>query len=170
MTAGVVERHTTRALGVASVVVFTLLVVVVTIQVATRQVLHAPAPWTEEAARYLFLILVFATAALVFWDRGHIAVTVAVRKLPLRGQLVMGLLIESLVFAFSAYVFVFGGVKIALNAWNHSLVALPGSVGQVYLVMPLAGVLICAAAVNHAVRMLRGSAPALPPSDEDIEV
>lgn len=164
------ERSVTRALAAASVVIFALLVVIVTIQVASRQVFHAPVPWTEEAARYSFIVLVYLASALVFWERGHIAVLLVVRKLAPKPQLVMSSVIEALVFAFSAYVFILGGIRIAANAWNQGMVAIPGTVGQVYLVMPVAGALICTSAVVTVIRMWRGEIPAVPPNDEDIEV
>ena len=165
-----VESGAVRFLRLASVVFFAALVAFVTIQVFTRQVLHSPAPWTEEAARYTFIIAVYLISALVFFERGHIAVQMLLRRLGPRPQLVLATVLEAVVFAFCAYVFVYGGFRIVANAWNQGMVAIPGTVGQVYLVMPVAGVLICLSSVVQSVGMWRGELPAVPATDEDIEV
>ena len=165
-----VEGGAVLFLRVASAVIFAALVVFVTIQVFTRQILQSPAAWTEEAARYTFIVAVYLTAALVFFERGHIAVQMLLRRLKPRPQLVLATVLEVMVFAFCAYVFVYGGARIVANAWNQGLVAIPGTVGMVYLVMPIAGVLICLSSLVQVVRMWRGEIPALPATDEDIEV
>lgn len=165
-----VESGAVTFLRVASAVIFAALVVFVTIQVFTRQILQSPASWTEEAARYTFIVAVYLISALVFFERGHIAVQMLLRRLKPRPQLVLATVLEVMVFGFCAYVFVFGGVRIVANAWNQGLVAIPGTVGMVYLVMPLAGLLICLSSLVQVVRMWRGEIPVIPAIDEDIEV
>jgi len=76
-----VKRWLDKALATASVALFTLLVVIVVWQVFTRQVTKDPATWTEEAARLTFVWLGLFATALVFSERGHIAVDFIVRRL-----------------------------------------------------------------------------------------
>lgn len=151
-----VERAVTRALKATSIATFMVLVVVVAWQVFARQVLDSAPSWTEEAARYVFIVLIFLAAALVFFERGHIAVEVFVRRLPAAAQRVIAVGIELVVLFFAVWVLVWGGGLISANAWNQQMSALPASVGQVYLVMPLAGVLIAYACVLHVVDLWRG--------------
>lgn len=58
-------------------VLFALLTAVVTLQVFTRFVLHAPVIWSEEVARFLFFWVVLLGAALGVRDRRHFAIDVA---------------------------------------------------------------------------------------------
>ncbi|AXH97808.1 TRAP transporter small permease [Ornithinimicrobium avium] len=164
-----VRRVVDLVLAALCIVVFTALVLIVSWQVFTREVLNFSAPWTEEAARYTFVVLALVAAAYVFSERGHIAVEMLVEKLPARGQLVMGLLIEAIVIFFTAFTFVWGGWRIALNAWNQHLSTLPITVGQVYLVMPVAGVLILFYSVYHVIGILSGAESATPEFDENAE-
>ncbi len=166
---GRVRRVVDGVLAALCLVVFTALVIIVSWQVFTREVLHYSAPWTEEAARYTFVVLALVAAAYVFSERGHIAVEMLVEKFPARGQLVMGLVIEAIVIFFTAFVFVWGGWRIALNAWAQHLSTLPLTVGQVYLVMPVAGVLIIFYSVYHVVGILSGAESATPEFDENAE-
>ena len=51
----VIRNGIDAGLKVVSIVLFAALVMVVVWQVASRNLLAAPATWTEEAARYLFV-------------------------------------------------------------------------------------------------------------------
>lgn len=154
-----VTRVLERVLSVACVVLFAVLVGVVVWQVFTRQVLNSPSTWSEEAARYLFVWLGLFAAALVFSERGHIAVDFAIRKLPkqaLRGALV---LIQLAIITLAGLVFVYGGWRYSQQAWAQELSALPVNVGVMYLVMPITGLLIIWFAVTHLVEALVATDP-----------
>jgi TRAP-type C4-dicarboxylate transport system permease small subunit len=71
---GRLKQALDRVLAAASIVLFVLLVVIVAWQVVTRQIIKDPSAWSEEAARYTFVWLGFFATALVFSERGHIAV------------------------------------------------------------------------------------------------
>src|SRR5699024_11755310 len=49
-----------KALGLASIVLFAVLVCVTAWQVFSRQVLHSPSTWSEELSKLLFVWLSFA--------------------------------------------------------------------------------------------------------------
>lgn len=166
-----VTRVLERVLGVACVVLFAVLVVVVVWQVFSRQVLGSPSTWSEEAARYLFVWLGLFGAALVFSERGHIAVDFLIRRLPkpvLRGALV---LIQLTIVTLAALVFVYGGWKYSQQAWAQQLSALPVNVGSMYLVMPITGALIIWFAVQHLIEALVATEPvSVLGVDEEAEV
>lgn len=156
----------TKLLAVISGVLFVVMVAIVTWQVFTRQVLGNSAPWTEEAARYTFVVLAIFTAAYVFAERGHIAVEMLVEKFSPGLQKAMVVLIEGIIIFFFGAVFVLGGWLVAQNAWNQDIATLPLSVGQVYLVMPIAGVLIIFYGLVRIVRVLAGAEEPFPVNDE----
>lgn len=131
-----------RVLYWITVVLFALLVVIVVWQIFSRQVLHDPSTWTEEGARMTFVWLGLFASAFVFGERGHIAVEFVVRKLPLGGERVVSVLVQLVVLAFAVIVLVWGGWRASQNAWLQNLSALPFTLGQMYLALPISGVLI----------------------------
>src|SRR5690606_28462038 len=101
---GVVRVVLDRVLAALCVVMFVLLVAIVTWQVFTRQVMNDPATWTEESARYTFVVLALLATAYVFSERGHIAVEILVEKLPAGVQKVIASLVQVTIIFFAAYV------------------------------------------------------------------
>lgn len=146
-----------RALEWTCFGLFVVLVATVTWQVFTRQVLNSPSSWSEELAKYTFVWLGLFGAALVFGERGHIAVDFLVRRLPLAPQKAVGLLSHVLVLAFTALVLVYGGISIAALAWDQTIPALPVTAGHMYLAIPVSGVLTLFYCVHHLVTIGSGS-------------
>jgi TRAP-type C4-dicarboxylate transport system permease small subunit len=156
-----------RILGIVCVSLFMVLVGVVTWQVFARQVLGEPSQWSESLARYLFVWLGLLGAALVFGERGHIAIDVVVRRLPSLPQKIVALVVQAGVIAFSAYILVFGGLRATDNAWNQDLSGLPTTIGPWFLVMPIAGVLVIFYTLHHMVAIIRGDEESFEPDDID---
>lgn len=157
--ARVFSRSLTRVISIACIVLFAVLVLTVVWQVVARQVIQNPSVWSEELARYVFVWLGFFGATLVFSERGHISMDFLVRKLPtplLRTTLILTQLAIS---GFIAIVFVWGGLRYAEQSWSQSLSALPVTVGPMFLVMPITGVLIIWFAVLHLVEALASTTP-----------
>ena len=120
-----------------------MLVVIVAWQVFSREVLLSPATWTEEVARFIFVVLALLGAALVFGERGHIAVEILVGTVPPGGAAGRRRLRRSSsVIFFAVFTLVFGGSRASANAWGRTSRRLPITVGQVYLVLPIAGALV----------------------------
>jgi TRAP-type C4-dicarboxylate transport system permease small subunit len=165
-----IRTVTDRALGLLCIVLFVVLVAVVTWQVFSRQVLNDSAPWTEEAARFTFVVLALLGAALVFSDRGHIAVELLVSKFPRTAQLATAVVVELLIILFAALVFVFGGYRVAANAWHQEISTLPLTVGQVYLVLPLVGILIIFYSIYHLIAVLLNGERPVPSEEQTTEV
>ena len=166
---GAIRLVVDRALAVICIVTFVALVAIVSWQVFTREVINKSAPWTEEAARYMFVVLSVFAAAYVFSDRGHIAVEILIEKLSPRLQKVMGVIIELIVIFFALLIFIYGGLRVAENAWGQDIATLPLSVGQVFLVLPIAGVLIAFYSIAHLIGILAGVEKPLPNFDENAE-
>ena len=155
----------TKVLAGISLVLFVALVGIVSWQVFTRQVLNNSAPWTEEAARYTFVVLAIFAAAYVFAERGHIAVEMLVEKFRPGAQKAMVALIEGIIIFFMGTVFVMGGWLVAQNAWNQDIATLPLSVGQIYVVMPIAGAIIIFYSLVRIIRVLAGAEEPFPVND-----
>lgn len=163
-----VKRTLDEVLRWISIVLFAALVVIVVWQVVTRTLASA-STWSEEAARYTFVWLGFFASALVFSEKGHIAVDFLVRRQPPRGQLVTAVLAQLSILALAGLVLVWGGLRASAGAWNQQLSSLPGTMGLMYTVMPLTGVIIAFFAVYHLVELVRGEEPPYPADEDEAE-
>ena len=150
------------------VVLFALLVVDVSWQVFARQVLDQPSGWSEELAKYLFIWLGLVGAALVFGERGHIAVEVAVRKLPQAVQKIFAVVVQLGILTFTALVLIWGGFAVVDLAWEQNLTGLPANVGPLYLALPISGVLIALYTIYHLVRILTGAERPVEDTEPDV--
>lgn len=146
-------------LKILTAVLFSILVLAVVWQVFSREVLQSPSTWTEELAKYTFVWTSLVAAALVFGERGHIAVSFLVEQLPRTARKAVAVWVQLTVLAFAIFVLIMGGALAADNAWLQNLTALPLNIGYTYVVMPLAGVFIAFYAIHHMIEDLRGVGP-----------
>ena len=151
-----VRSRTVEVLKGISIVLFVVLVAVVMWQVFTRQVLQAPSGWTTTVSQYLFIWLVLFSVAMVFGERGHVAVDFFARLLPRPAQRGTSVLVEVSILAFALLGLVWGGIRGMAISWDQAIPGLPVSVGQMYLALPIAGVLIALFAAEDLVRAVRG--------------
>ncbi|WP_309109095.1 TRAP transporter small permease [Arthrobacter sp.] len=149
-------------------ILFAVLVVTVVWQVFSRQVLSSPNAWTAELAQYLFVWLGLFGAALVFAERGHIAVDFLVRKFPNRVEKATALFVQAAIIAFASLIFVWGGYRVSVQSWNQALSGLPVTVGPLYLAIPITGVVIIFYATYHIVAILRGDEEATEDTEPDV--
>lgn len=140
-----------------TVVLFAALVAILVWQIFTRQVIGNPATWTEEGARMTFVWLGLFASAFVFGERGHIAVEFVARKLPQRGERILQIIVQTVVLAFAVVVLIWGGWRAAGNAWLQNLSAMPFTLGQMYLALPIAGSLIAFYALYYIQGLARGT-------------
>ncbi len=113
----------------------TLLVVlnlVVGLQVFSRYVLNHSLYWSEELARYLFIWLVFLSAAIVLRMDRHIQVTAFVDLLPLRLRQAIYFLGDLLMLGFAGVVLV-EGIRLASMVWTVWTAAMEIPWSLVYL-------------------------------------
>ncbi|WP_433872729.1 TRAP transporter small permease [Saccharopolyspora sp. CA-218241] len=150
-----VKKVLDKVLAAGCVALFAVLIATVSWQVFTRQVLDEPSGWSEELAKHVFVWLGMFGAALVFSERGHIAVDVVVRRFADRFQQVAAAAVQTAILAFAVLALVWGGTRLAAVAWGQSLTALPAHLGIVYLVMPISGLIIAFYALYHLALVLR---------------
>jgi TRAP-type C4-dicarboxylate transport system permease small subunit len=100
-----------------TVTLLLLLNLVVGLQVFSRYVLNHSLSWSEELARYMFIWLVFTSAAIVLRKDRHIQVTAFVDKLPVRVRQAIIFLGDCLMLAFAGLV-LFEGLRLAAMVWT----------------------------------------------------
>ena len=120
-----------------SVLLGVLLFVAVLWQVFTRYVLNDPNPYSEEAARYLFVGVVFFGAAAAVSDRSHVGIPFVVEKLPRAAALGVSLAMQALVLGFCLLVLVWG-LRDAAQVWHLPTEAMEIPTGLVLGIVPVA--------------------------------
>ena len=150
------RRRLVQGLTWISIALFVVLVLVVIWQVFTRQVLQSPSGWTTTVSQYLFIWLVLFSVAMVFGERGHVAVDFFARLMPRPAQRVTSVLVELSVLAFALLGLVWGGIRGMSISFDQAIPGMPVTVGQMYLALPIAGVLIALFALEDLVRAARG--------------
>ena len=132
-----------RAIDVAAIVVFVAIFGCVIGQVVLRYAFNNPMTWSEELARYLFIWCAFLGWIIASRRHGHLAMTFMAERLPLRAQAVLSALI-ALATLFFAWILGSRGFKLVTNNWDIENVAVPFTLGVVYLIVPLASAAIAA--------------------------
>lgn len=155
----VVRKTLDKGLAAACVLLFAVLVLTVTWQVFSRQVLGAPSSWSEELAKYVFVWLGMFGAALVFSERGHIAVDLLVHKCPAEVRRAAAAAVQVAIITFAVPALVWGGSRMVALTWDQTLTALPVDEGVFQLVMPVTGVIIAYCAADQLVSILRRQEP-----------
>lgn len=163
-----VKKLLDKVLSWFCVVLFAALVLDVAWQVFARQVLNSPSGWSEELAKYLFIWLGLFGSALVFGERGHIAIEFVLEKLPGRAQWMVGIFVQLVILTFAALVLVYGGWLVSDLAWDQALAGLPLNVGPLYLALPISGLLVCFYTIYHLARIISGAESAVEESAPDV--
>ena len=116
-------RGLVRVEVIVSVVLVVVLLALVSLQVFTRFVLHAPLIWTEEVARFTFVWFVFVAATFVTARRREIVVTLYSAKKT--GRVMAGIdTFAALVSAVFATILAIGSVQLSIQV---SKLVLPAS-------------------------------------------
>jgi len=139
------------ALRAICVGLFALLVLLVAWQVFTRLVLGQPSAWTEEAARHTFVWVSLIGIAIAVGEKADVIMDVLVERLPIPVQRCADLVAYLATLAFVLYVMVYGGFQQSALAWGQQNPLLPLTQGQLYLALPVSGVLLTIYLTIHIV-------------------
>lgn len=150
------------------IILFAVLILLVCWQVFVRQVLHDGTPWTEVAARIVFIWQAMIGAAYVIGEKDDVAIDFLVRKFPPAVAKSIEVLAHAIVGFFAAWILVFGG-SIAVNStWNDVVQLVPVSQGFLYLALPISGGLIVIYSLIHIIQTI--VKPLEVKSDEDVDI
>jgi TRAP-type C4-dicarboxylate transport system permease small subunit len=145
-----------RALVSVSTTIFILVLGLLVVQILSRQ-LSQTQSWTEELARYLFILSSFLGSAIALRTGEHIRIASFVDRLPSRARLLFDLIADALMIAFLAIT--------AYGAWRmgqrmlHVPVGFSSafvSIGHIYLALFGCLLLNLYYLFRHLVGTLRG--------------
>ncbi|ACB35477.1 Tripartite ATP-independent periplasmic transporter DctQ component [Leptothrix cholodnii SP-6] len=133
-----------RLLQAALILCFSVLSVCVIWQVISRYVLGSPSTFTEETSRFAVIWLSLLGTAYACGRLEHMGYDMLAQKLSGPALLRHMRAVAALVLAFAAAVFVYGGLRLVLRAFEVEQLSatLEVPMGYVYSCIPIAGVCI----------------------------
>lgn len=146
-----VKEGLDKVLRLACVVLFVAMILLVTWQVFTRQVLNHSSTWSEEYGKYTFIWLSLLGAAYVIGEKDDVAIDFLVRKMPPAVVRVVEAVAHLVVATFAAWVMVWGGFRIAKATWDDVIPVLAINMGPVYSIVVISGGLILFYSLYHIV-------------------
>ena len=151
------------------ITLFAILVALVCWQVFVRQVLNAGDPWTEVAARVVFIWHGLIGAAYVIGENDDVAIDFLVRRLPPAASKGVEVLAHAIVGFFAGWVMVYGGMRLVTSSWDDVVQLLPVSQGVLYLAIAISGGIIVLYSIIHILQTLV-KPPKKPVNEEDIDI
>ena len=134
-------RIVERAIDAAAIAAFCGIFLCVLVQVVFRYALNSPLTWSEELARYLFIWCAFLGWIVASRRNSHLAMTFVVDRFPRGGRIALAALVQVATLLF-AWLLGSRGFSLVRNNWDVENVAVPFNLGVVYLIEPIAAMLI----------------------------
>ena len=146
-----------KVLGTVCIVLFAIMVIVGTYQIVTRFVFNSPSTVSEELLTYTFAWMAMFATAYVFGKRDHMKMTFVVDKLSPEKRKILDIVIEVLIIVFAVAVLIYGGFTIMDLTMTQKTASLGVSMGVIYSVMPVSGILIAVYGVLNIADMCAGN-------------
>ena len=143
-----------KILGVVITLLFILMTLVGTYQIVTRYFFNRPSTISEELLTYSFTWMSLLASAYVIGKRDHMRMGFMADKLTGPARRYLEIFIDTLSFFFAAVVMVYGGISITRLTMIQITASLRISMGWIYIIVPIAGLLIMVFSVMNAVDML----------------
>ncbi len=154
--------HTTRKwldliLSTVCAVLFAMMVVVGSYQIITRFIFNRPSTVSEELLTYTFAWMAMFSSVYVFGKRDHMKMGFLADMLPAASKRILDIAIEILVVLFAVAVLIYGGTTIMNLTMTQKTASLGVSMGMIYMVMPISGVLIAIYGLLNIADMCTGN-------------
>ena len=163
----VFQRVVDAILRWVCIVLFALLVILVVYQVVIRSFGGGNA-WTEAMARIIFIWQGIIGAAYVIGENDDVAIDFLVRKFPAAVVKFFEVLAHSIVGFFAVWVMIMGGWRLADSAFDQTVELLPFSQGQMYLILPVTGILIAIYCILNIIKAVTSEVKIV--AEEDIDL
>lgn len=124
------------------VVLFMMMTVVGTYQIVTRYFFNSPSTVSEEIITYSFTWLSILSASYVFGTRGHLCMTFVYGKFRGKKRVILDMFAEVLVILTALLLLLYGGLIMVEENFAQETASLRVSMGLMYAVLPISGVLI----------------------------
>lgn len=120
------------------------LVICVVWQVVSRYISPQPSTVTDELARFTFMWIGLLGAAQASAQKKHLAIDLLAMKLKGQARKILHIFIECAIIAFASLVMIWGGMALTMRTFSSQQItpALQWPMGYVYMVVPVAGILM----------------------------
>lgn len=145
-----------KVLSLACAVIFAAMVVIGTYQIVTRFIFNRPSTVSEELLTYSFTWMALLSTAYVFGKRDHMRMGFLADKLNAGGQKALSIVSEFLVMLLAGTVMVYGGFTIMQLTMTQSTASLGISMGVVYTIIPVSGILIVLYSIMNIIDLVTG--------------
>lgn len=130
-----------KTISAACCFLFATMIVIGTYQILTRYIFNSPSTVSEELLTYAFTWMALLISAYLFGKREHMRVAFLADKVTGRAKLALDIATEALIVIIAAVVLVYGGFRIMELTLMQKTASLGISMGSVYSVVPLTGIL-----------------------------
>ena len=148
-------RHTVdRSVRFLLVVLMSAIVIDVLLQVFSRYLFNAPMGFTDELAGFLLIWLGLLGAAYATGEKQHLAIDLISVRVSPASQRRLAVVVTLMVVLFAVAVLIVGGVWLVYTGFlfGQLSASLQLSLGYVYLIVPIAGVLIVYYSLDNTFR------------------
>lgn len=139
------------------VVLFILMTVVGTYQILVRYVFKSPSTISEELISYSFAWMSMFAASYIFGKRDHMRMVFFIEKFTKNAQRTVAVITELVILLFALGVLVGGGSYITSLSMTQMTPALKISMGYIYLVIPVCGVMTSIYSILNIVDLMKNS-------------
>ena len=147
-------RLTWKLIEVTTLVVFAVMLVLVTLQVVFRYLIHVSVPWTEEAARWFYAWQIFLGSSLAMRDRLHLQITVLLDRLSGTPRALLDFLTAVTGLGFLAGI-IWGSLLMIRAVYPVQAGSFPVSTSYLYLSIPVGLIAMLALAAQDVVGSAR---------------
>lgn len=143
-----------KALGIVIIVLFVAMTLIGSYQIITRYFFNKPSTVSEELLTYTFTWMSLLASAYVFGKRDHMRMGFLADKFTGPGRRVLEVAIDLLAFGLAGIVMVYGGISITKLTMIQRTASLRVPMGYIYVMVPIAGLLIMLFSLMNAADML----------------
>ncbi|MDO4588896.1 MAG: TRAP transporter small permease [Fusobacterium sp.] len=140
------------------VILFMLMTIVGTYQILVRYVFKSPSTISEELISYSFAWMSMFAASYIFGKRDHMRMVFFIEKFSKNAQKTVGIVTEIVILLFALGVLVGGGSYITSLSMTQMTPALKISMGYIYLVIPVCGVMTAIYSVLNIIDLMKKEA------------
>ncbi len=153
------RAYVDKILGKLLIILMSFLVIDVLWQVTSRYILSSPSSFTDELAGFLLIWVSLFGAAYVTGRKEHLAIDLLLQKSNLKNKLRLELFIHFVVFTFSFFVLVIGGIWLVYTRFILSVksAALQLPLGYVYIVLPVSGLIILFYSIDNSLKLMKSN-------------
>src|SRR5699024_7603351 len=134
-----INKFVDKLLLSATIILFSILIVVTTWQDSSQYILHNPSTITEEFIRYGLVWLSMLAAAYAVGTRSHIAISLLSDQLNNAQKIVLDIFIQFGFLLFAIIIMFYGGIRAVSITMAQISPSLSLPMGVVYLALPVSG-------------------------------